>query len=1116
MKTQRWFLAALITLYGFSWSNGLAVERCEPWVAQMVSVQGQVEAKRSGQQQWNPVRLNETFCAGDSVRVEALSRAAVQLRNETILRLDQGTTLSFSPIEPAEPSWLDLLKGAVHLISRTPHTLKIKTPIVNAAIEGTEFVVRVEPTEATVWVFKGQVLASNEAGSLTLVSDQAAVAKAGEAPMRRLVARPRDAVQWALYYPPIIDYRAATYAAGLGAETIRDALTRYRAGDLPGAVARLDDVPTDLRDARFFTLRAGILLSVGRVDEARADIEQVLRLDPINGTAFALQAMIAVVRNETEKALKLAQKAAKLEPQAPVPRIALSYAYQANFKLERALGSVQEAVNLAPEDALAWARLAELWLSRGYLDRALDAAKKAAALEPDLARTQTVLGFARLTQIKTAEAQTAFEKAIALDSAAPLPRLGLGLAKIRQGKLAAGTREIEISASLDPDNALARSYLAKAYFEEKRIKLAGDELAIAKELDPNDPTPWFYEAILKQTENRPVEALQDVQKSIELNDNRAVYRSRLLLDEDQAARGASLARIYDDLGFEQLAVNEGTKSLSTDPANHSAHRFLSDSYATRPRHEIARVSELLQAQLLQPININPIQPRLAVTDLNILTAGGPAEAAFNEFTPLFERDRPQLVATGVVGNNDTFADEVVLSGLYKRLSYSLGQFHYESDGFRENNDLEHNIYDVFAQLALTPKINVQAEYRRRETEQGDLSLNFDPDNFATEDREKIRQDTLRVGGRFTVSPQSDVLVSLIYSNLKDEQDIIFGDFVDKFFTEDEGYQTEAQYLFRDHRFNLSAGVGAYEIDRDRRIELVPSPPFKENEKTEHKTVYIYSNVIFPKNLTWTIGLSYDSYDEKRETATLDLEEFNPKVGLQWDVTDNLRLRAAAFETVKRALVVEQTIEPTQIAGFNQFFDDINGTKTKRYGVGLDARLTGNLYAGAEFSQRDLERPDLSADPVSFEDQEEKLYSAYLYWIPYRYWAIRTEYRFEEFEDEALRRNTPRIETMSVPLTVRYFNPSGFFGELGATYVRQEVDLLDRADRRSVTDSDDFVLFDAAVGYRLPKRRGIISLEARNLLDKEFLFEDMNFQTSEPTNPRFIPDRAVFARIILNF
>jgi tetratricopeptide (TPR) repeat protein len=207
-----------------------------------------------------------------------------------------------------------------------------------------------------------------------------------------------------------------------------------------------------------------------------------------------------------------------------------------------------------------------------------------------------------------------------------LPRLGLGLAKIRESDLHEGRREIEVATGLDPNNSIVRSYLGKAYFEEKRTALTEPEYATAKELDSKDPTPFFYDAIQKQTTNRPVEALRDLQKAIELNDNRAVYRSRLLLDSDLAARSASLGRIYTDLGFQQLALVEGWKSVNTDPTNFSAHRLLADSYSVLPRHEIARVSELLQSQLLQPLNMTPIPPRLAESNLFLISAGGPGGA----------------------------------------------------------------------------------------------------------------------------------------------------------------------------------------------------------------------------------------------------------------------------------------------------------------------------------------------------------------------------------------------------------------------------------------------------------------------------------------------------------
>ena len=182
----------------------------------------------------------------------------------------------------------------------------------------------------------------------------------------------------------------------------------------------------------------------------------------------------------------------------------------------------------------------------------------------------------------------------------------------------------------------------------------------------------------------------------------------MLLDKDRAARGTSLARAYNDLGFTQLGINKSTESLTVDPSNASAHRFLSDTYQGQCRREISRVSELLQAQLMQDININPVQPSVSATNLNVVTHGGPAATGFNEFTPLFERNKTQLNVNGFGGNNDTYGGEAVVSGLYDQFSYSLGAYSYDTDGWRPNNDLDQNIYNAYAQWAITPELNIQA------------------------------------------------------------------------------------------------------------------------------------------------------------------------------------------------------------------------------------------------------------------------------------------------------------------------------------------------------------------------------------------------------------------------
>ena len=1125
---------------GYLFPSAGAAETCEEWVAKVVSLQGSVQARRVGETQWAPVKLNDTYCPGDMIRVQERSRAAVVLANESILRLDQKTTITFIGVEKERTSLLDLLIGAVHFFSRIPRGLKVATPFVNGIVEGTEFFVRVERDQTFVSIFEGRVAATNEAGSLTLTSGQSAIAQAGQVPALRIVVRPRDAVQWALYYPPILDYRPADFPETNWQAMVRKSVEFYWEGDLARAFSSLEGAPEDIPDPRFFTYRAALLLSVGRVDEAHVDIVRALNLDPRDSHAFVLRSIIAVVQNEKERALDLARKAAELDPESPAARVALSYAQQAHFDLKGALASLQEAVRLDSENPLAWARLAELWLSVGKLNKALDAAQKAAALNPNLALTQTVLGFAYLTQIKIRDAKKAFEKAIELDQAASLPRLGLGLAKIRKGDLKGGRGEIGIAASLDPNNSLIRSYLGKAYFEEKRDKLALDEFAVAKELDPLDPTPWFYDAIRKQTTNRPVGALQDLQKSIELNDNRAIYRSRLLLDEDLAARSASLARIYSDLGFQQLALVEGWKSVNTDPSNFSAHRFLADTYAVLPRHEIARVSELLQSQLLQPINITPIQPGLAESNLFLISAGGPGALSFREFNPLFNRDRLALQASGIAGENETWGGEGVVSGIYKKASFSAGYTHFETDGWRINADQDDDIANVFAQLELTHKTSIQGEYRYRDTEKGDLQLRFFPDDFRPNERQKEETSSFRLGFRHAFSPGSIIIGNFMGQTVDASLDDIieippppFMPFLptleDKFKidTDEDAISGELSYLFRSKYINITSGAGYFDIDieevfSDEIFDPSFTPPLLVDAFTEkldtdikHTNLYVYSYVNLLKNVAFTIGASGDFFDTDSSAAD-DEDQFNPKFGITWYPLPTTTVRAAVFRVLKRTLITDQTLEPTQVAGFNQFFDDANGTDAWRYGGAIDQKFTKDIYGGVEFSKRDLEVPALSQPapgaPPTLEkiDWDEYLGRAYLYWTPHEWLALRAEYQYEKYKrDEEFTAGIKEVKTHSVPLGINFFHPIGFSASLKATYFDQDGD-FQRLDSASFESGDDqFWVVDAAIGYRLPKRYGLITVGVTNLFDEFFKFYD-----TDPVSPVIQPESLVFFKFTL--
>lgn len=293
-------------------------------------------------------------------------------------------------------------------------------------------------------------------------------------------------------------------------------------------------------------------------------------------------------------------------------------------------------------------------------------------------------------------------------------------------------------------------------------------------------------------------------------------------------------------------------------------------------------------------------------------------------------------------------------------------------------------------------MNVQAEFRHRDSEEGDLAFNFDPNDFLPDKTVEREQDTVRFGLRYSPTPHSNFLFSFIHSYQKEElveterEDPLTTALVNSH-PNDDGDQFEGQYIYQREQFNLVAGLAYSNVDSRSNVmvsfldrNLIPIRTFADSsrETIAHPRGYLYSNITFPDPVTWTFGFSYDDY----EGELLRVSSFNPKFGVQWEIAKGLRLRAAAFQTVKPVLVNNRTLEPTQVAGFNQFFDDPDATDSPRYGGGIDWQLTRDLYLGGEITWRDLDEPvsqpeEEGSEAVALEDRDEQLYQLYLYWTP---------------------------------------------------------------------------------------------------------------------------------------
>jgi len=1095
--------------------------------ARVMSLQNQVDAKPSAAAGWSPATIDQPLFANDRVRTGAASRATILYADQTAHRLNEKSEVEVVAPDGDKPGLLKVLSGQHYFSSRKPKDFgRVETPTVTAAIKGTEFVVDVgEDGGTTITMLEGVVEATNQYGGVSVTAGEKAVVEPGKAPVKAIVVRPRDAVNWSLYYPPVL--------GGADAE-------------------RLKAMGTDGADLS----KAAQLLSVGQVGSAMPLIDGVRQRQPNNPIALALASIIELTEDNKSEAQELAKSAMAADEKSPAANLAGSFAAQSEFDIDRAAKLAERAAQLDPEDATALIRVAELRMAKGDIAGARRAAESALKRNPDDAHAMTVLGFAELAVLRADAARPLFEQAIAKDPAFPLARLGLGLAEIRQGDLTAGREQMQTAAALDPTNSLLRSYLGKAYYEEKRLEEAGKEYATAKALDPSDPTPWLYSAYLKQNDNRPVEALGDIQESIALNDRRAVYRSRLLLDEDLAVRAADLSQVYNELGFEQLGLVTARRSADADQANYSSHLALAGNYRTLPGFAPAFLSEVLQSRIFQPPTVNAVRPDI-VND----------SVSFNEYTALFDSPRWRAFGRLQYGQTDTDLSELIPADLIcytpggkevpclelaqldssrasggdftvtnngERYAAALSFRTSNDDGYRQNADQANDNYRGFVQFMASDNDSIQfnAIYGKRDT--GDLPIRQYP-QLITQERFSTTQQNYALGWHRKLSPAADLAVSAIYNSTEQT-----GEALDAALSATgtlAGPQLEAQYVRRQERSMWTAGVGAFEGSikaESQGTSLEADDSFLNG--------YAYGKFRSGSALEFTVGAAVEQAEAPvgmlaprdsyigLSTVTYDDTVFSPKLGMTASFRSGTTLRAAVFRRLNPALGRVQSLEPTQVAGFNQFFEDPAGTTAWNYGVGLDQTIGKNVFFGLAYQRRDLDVPEASCDQpdpfsgcafqpsttIADKSATVDLASFYFNWTMGRQLAASIEYEWSRNDFNTTNVNPfglfqDYIETGRLRPQIRWFLPFGLFTGVTATQYDQTVEQFDdlSSDRRQTIDSK-FWIYDATLGYRLPDRWGTLAVDVRNATNEKFAFYDRAIQDT------IVPARQFLLRLEITY
>jgi tetratricopeptide (TPR) repeat protein len=899
------------------------------------------------------------------------------------------TEFEVSPPEASDAQCgLHLFRGIISFFHRDkPGHIRIITRGAVAGVEGTEFVLAVETRKntelATMSVIDGQVRFGNEQATLLLTNGQQAVVEPGKAPVRTAGFIANNVLQWCFYYPAVIDPADLPFTPE-EQKVLGESLNAYRSGDLLVALARYPAGRQPGSDAgRVYY--AGLLLGVGQVEPAEAALASLSAADASNRpqrVALALRELIAAVKRQPNPAV--------IRPDLATEFLANSYYEQSRAipgtSLPAALALARQAVTNSPEFGFAWERVAELEFSFGQNDRALDALDKSLTLSPRNAQALALKGFLLAAQNHIGDAIGWFDRALTVDSALGNAWLGRGLCRIRQGDARGGREDLLVAAALEPQRAGLRSYLGKAYAEAGDYPRAARELQLAKKLDPNDPTAWLYSALLNQENNRINDAIRDLEKSQALNDNRSVYRSQLLLDQDQAVRSANLAAMYQDDGMFDVAVREASRAVNYDYANYSAHLFLANSYIELSdpneinlRYETPAENEYLLANLLAPVGAGMLSPAISQ----------------QEYSPLFERNRLGVVSDTEYLSRGAWTESGAQFGTYEDFGYAVEGFYRTDPGQRVNNDVEQRQLSGTFKVQVTPQDTVYFQVQQYDANSGDLYQYYNPTNANPAARVNEDQTpNIGLGYHHEWSPGVHTLLfatrlndSLTVTNPTGSTLVAFVPF--KPVTGVQGidmheqlkndltiYSAELQQIWQTPEHNTILGTriqygdsDAYNVQNTPSAfagSLFPNPTnvAQQDISSLFRRISVYGyhqwQVFDPLQLIG--GVTYDriTFPENFQTAPFSGNEqtedqVSPKAGLILTPLDNTTLRFAYTRSLAGASLDQSyQLEPSQVAGFIQSYRSIipesvagpvPGAKFETYGFSLEQKLSTGTYLG---------------------------------------------------------------------------------------------------------------------------------------------------------------------------
>lgn len=1138
--------------------------------AVVLVIENRMEVLRNGSSRWDPSHLGQELDAGDQGRTFANSRATLRLFDQSIASMNESTAFRIeSPPDGSSRPIYSLLKGSIYFLHRgNPMNFRVTTPVVNASIRGTEFILEHDEARGTrLSVVEGEVdLTASDGSNLILHSGEEAVAAPGVLPVRTPFGLRPQFADWRLYYPAILDPTPASFRASISTP-FRRSLASYDAGDVQEAIRLLPDLQAAQTPSDELYI-ASLELSAGQVERMESRLRRLP--DDLSSAASALRLLRRVIGGNPPALESTANPTA-------ADHLSRSYYHQSLGHLIAARSAARDAIRASPDFGFAWSRLAELEFGFGETGRAQEAIRKSLLLSPRNAEAHALDGFLLAADGRIDAAAARFDQSILLNGASANAWLGRGLCRFRQGRPTEGISDLLTAAAIEPTRSIIRSYLAKGWQILKHPELSFRELKFAAELDPHDPTPWLYQALLLRDELRFNEAITASQASLRRNDNRAVFRSRFLLDQDMAVRSSTLASAFREAGIPFAGFSEAAKAVDANFADASAHLFMAEALDAQRdpsrfnlRLETPWFNEKLLSTLLAPPGAVPLSQNISL----------------QEYARLFVRNHAELGLASSYRSDGQFRQNASQFGLVEGTAWSVDADYQNNRGVRPNNKLDRLETYLTVKQKLGPHDSILTLLKFQDFESGDNFQYEDPSNARLGySFEQDQRPLLGIGYNKEWSPGHHSLVligrlendatyrdaqaslPLLGTNVSSITDVFAPvpyryryelNFRSNFAEWMELLERESYGIILGSRFN----EGAFEAGNDfSSLEAFdgsnPSILGSLNGALRQRSLYAYPRLRLADSVTLTVGLAYEQIgfpDTFLTPPASSVDGFrrklSPKVALSWEPDHRWSFRGIYAQGLG-GMGFDQSyrLEPAVLAGFIQsdrailsesLAGAVAGAPATTAGLAVDLKPSSKTFVSLQADQilSAARRSNgalaidstlggstnsvLSSTPERLA-YEENTVGMNAGWLLSDEVVISANYRFTRSslrqdlteipisllgEADQLRRS----ELHEAGVRLRFHHPNGFFAGAETEYRWQanEHRSYFKGSPVRTTTSESFPQLNVSAGYRSHAKRVEASLDLLNLTGENYRLSPLTPYSELPRK------RVLLVRIGLRF